>query len=185
MAIRDDAEQRLHVLWAKQEIHDALMRYCRGIDRCDVDLVLSAFHPDAVDNHTGPEEPIAERVPRAIERARANVVWTSHQICNELVHVDGDVADSECYLLAYHRVDHEGRPLDWILGARYVDRFELRDGRWRIAHRAVIFDWERFDFVVDPPQNAFHKGFFAQGHQAVRDRSDFSYHHLRTDELIR
>ena len=35
----------------RQEIYDCLMRYCRGIDRLDRDMLLSAYHPDAVDDH--------------------------------------------------------------------------------------------------------------------------------------
>ena len=33
----------------RQEIYDCIMRYCRGIDRLDRDMLLSAYHPDAVD----------------------------------------------------------------------------------------------------------------------------------------
>ena len=40
-------------LLARQQIHDALMRYCWGIDRGYLDLIRSAFHEDARDNHSG------------------------------------------------------------------------------------------------------------------------------------
>ena len=35
----------------KQQIHEALMRYARGVDRGDAALICSAYHPDAVDEH--------------------------------------------------------------------------------------------------------------------------------------
>jgi hypothetical protein len=38
---------KLEELSARAEIHDALLRYCRGLDRVDMDLVRGAFHPDA------------------------------------------------------------------------------------------------------------------------------------------
>ena len=33
--------------------------------------------------------------------------------------------------------------IDAVVGGRYVDKFERRDGRWAITHRDVIFDWSR------------------------------------------
>src|SRR5262249_60548928 len=87
----------LRALVAKQEIHEALMRYCRGIDRNDRELVLSAFHDDAIDNHTGTDDPVFERFPA--DKPESAVKWSSHNICNELVRVDGDVAHSESYLI--------------------------------------------------------------------------------------
>jgi hypothetical protein len=37
----------LEELTARTEIHDVLLRYCRGLDRVDMDLVRGAFHKDA------------------------------------------------------------------------------------------------------------------------------------------
>ncbi|MCJ7436647.1 MAG: nuclear transport factor 2 family protein, partial [Acidimicrobiia bacterium] len=41
----------LQDLAAQQEIRDVLIRYTRGIDRMDADLVRSTYHPDAHDDH--------------------------------------------------------------------------------------------------------------------------------------
>lgn len=170
-----DLEGRLRSVLDRQEIHDALVRYCRGIDRCDEQLVLSAFHADAMDNHTGTDQAVVDRVPKVLAKARTSVRWTSHNLCNELIEVDGDVANSEAYLIAYHRLDHDGRELDWILGARYLDRFERRDGAWRIAHRTVVYDWDRFDVVGERPVGLAEATFAAGAEQARRSTDDFSY----------
>ncbi|MDX6739529.1 nuclear transport factor 2 family protein [Actinocorallia sp. A-T 12471] len=37
----------LEELSARAQIHDVLLRYCRGLDRVDMDLVRGAFHEDA------------------------------------------------------------------------------------------------------------------------------------------
>ena len=44
MSIDDKTERALRVLLDKQEIHEVLMRYCRGIDRCDSELLHSVYH---------------------------------------------------------------------------------------------------------------------------------------------
>ena len=28
-----------------------------------------------------------------------------------------------------------------VVGGRYLDRFERRDGQWKIAHRLYVMDW--------------------------------------------
>ncbi len=42
-----DQLARFERLLNRQDITDCLTRFCRGIDRFDRDLFLSAFHPDA------------------------------------------------------------------------------------------------------------------------------------------
>ncbi len=52
---------------------------------------------------------------------------------------------SECYFLAHHRrtkKSAEGEE-DWFLKGRYLDRFEKRDGVWKIAHRRGLHDFAR------------------------------------------
>jgi hypothetical protein len=50
-------EAELRTLLDRAQIHDALMRYCRGVDRGDGELVMSALHPDAtLDLGRGPAE---------------------------------------------------------------------------------------------------------------------------------
>ena len=46
-----DLDPRLAGLLDKQEIEEVVLRYCRGIDRRDFDLVRSCYHPDARDRH--------------------------------------------------------------------------------------------------------------------------------------
>ena len=45
MIIDEKTERALQVLLDKQEIHKVLMRYCRGIDRCDAELLCSVYQP--------------------------------------------------------------------------------------------------------------------------------------------
>ena len=47
-----------------------------------------------------------------------------------------------------------GTGKDDVFGIRYVDRFEKRDGEWKIAHRVVATEWRR----VDPVTHATGRG---------------------------
>jgi hypothetical protein len=46
MTLDEKTVAALMKLMDKQEIHDVLMRYCRGIDRCDEELLRSVYHPE-------------------------------------------------------------------------------------------------------------------------------------------
>jgi len=166
----DVTNQEIRELLDKQAIHETLMRYCRGIDRCDGDLIRSAHHPGAYDDHGEFRGTVEEFVPwvlEALQRDRAMV--TAHSICNEFVEVRGDVAFAEAYFVAYHRSGQPGQMVDFTLGGRYVDRYERRDGQWKIARRIVLHDWNRID-SVEHTQSRIH--LYRQG---TRSREDESY----------
>jgi hypothetical protein len=145
MEPRDPA---LQLLLDKQEIREVMLRYCRGIDRRDMELVRAAFHADAYDDH-GPFQGNAEDFPAWTMSILEKQKLTMHLVANQLIEVDGDVAFSESYLLALHRIERGDSVLDWLLGARYVDRFERRNGDWKIAHRTTVHDWNRFAEVAE------------------------------------
>ncbi|HEY4331768.1 MAG TPA: nuclear transport factor 2 family protein, partial [Ilumatobacteraceae bacterium] len=94
---------------AEREIRAVIMRYCRGIDRRDYDLVRSCYHADATDEHgdfAGDVDDFIEHVQRAIVAYES----TMHFIGNLLVEVDGDRARVESYVMAMHRLPVRGEP---------------------------------------------------------------------------
>jgi hypothetical protein len=131
-------------LIAKQEIREVLMRFCRGVDRGDIDLVRSCYHPDAEDDHgayRGGIDGLCEAVQQMVDRTSV----THHVLGQALIEVDGQEARSECYVIAYHRTrPHAGSAEhDVLVGARYLDLFERRAGSWRISRRTVSHAWSR------------------------------------------
>lgn len=134
----------LDELIAKDEIRDLLHRYCRAVDRCDDDLLDQLYHADATEDHGRVIGSAAEFRVHALARLRDQWTSTQHVLGSVLIELDGEVAFSEAYLLAFHvrRAEIDGRRLLDVLGARYVDRLERRDGAWRIAHRVVVKDWQ-------------------------------------------
>jgi ketosteroid isomerase-like protein len=123
----------------RQAINDCLVRYTRGVDRHDTELILSAYHEDALDSHGYFEGTPPELAAWGNEQHAKR--WAAHQhyITNTSIEFDGDVAHTETYaLVVQRRADGTGADM---LGARYIDRFEKRAGEWRIARRVTMLDW--------------------------------------------
>ncbi len=135
-----DAEKlaSLERLLERQEIMDCLTRFCRGIDRFDRELFLSAFHPDATiaaGSYVGPPEPNWTWAQAMHESWQ---VMTHHNMLNHSVEIDGDTAHAETYYMFVARNRDE---TVWIAGGRYIDRLERRNGEWRIALRTNAIEW--------------------------------------------
>jgi ketosteroid isomerase-like protein len=150
----------------KQAIREAVMRYCRGADRGDADLLASAYFPDATDDHPGGQHFTGDTIgPEMVGNLNRSFVSTNHQITTQTIEVDGDTAASESYSLGNH-VMKDGRRLRTLV--RYLDRFERRDGDWRITYRLCLNDATE----VMPPDDGPGLGPPSPGR---RDRTDPSY----------
>jgi len=135
----------LDELTARAEIHDVLMRYCRGLDRVDMSLVRGAFHKDAYIKfpeslHVGGTEGFFQFLTAEMPR----FTRTMHFLGNIFIEFDGPkIAYVETYLNADHQGSerHHWKDNYVKLWGRYLDRFELRDGVWLIAQRQLLVDW--------------------------------------------
>jgi hypothetical protein len=120
-------------------LRDLVMLYCRGCDRRDFALVRSLYHDDAIDDHgvmfKGSPDAFVEWLPQAM----APWELTLHSISNSLFAIDGDRAEGEHHVRAYHRTFAPGRR-EYIVHGRYLDRYERRGGTWKFAHRSLVFD---------------------------------------------
>jgi hypothetical protein len=165
------SEQALQALLDKHAIYEVLARYARAIDRRDDALLRSVFHPDATDHHVGRATTAAEFCGWAM-KVLEEVGPTAHYVTFPLIELQGDVAYSECYAIAFHRLGEGEQAFDDFIGARLLDRFEKRDGEWRIAHRRVVYDWNR-DM---PVAEGWARGAFgAIGREARPGRDDPLY----------
>lgn len=145
-----DVTHELQELLDKHQIHEALMRFCRGVDRLDEELIRSAYHVDAYDDHGVIKGTVDEFVDVFLPMARRYFASTSHIIANEFVELDGDVAKCESYYVAVTVQDTEDGQVQETHYGRYVDRFEKRAEGWRIAHRVAVIDATRSDDVRAP-----------------------------------
>jgi hypothetical protein len=159
----------LETLLAHHEISQVIYRYARGIDRFDLDLVRSCYHPDAHDQHGNMEGDVDAFIDMC-RRVLPAFEATQHFMGNLLIEVDGDRARAETYAVIYHRIKKDdGTGKDEVWGIRYVDRFERRDGAWRIAYRVVAQEWRRVDPVAAGRIRDFGGGLWGtrDGHDAI------------------
>jgi hypothetical protein len=171
----DPASDRaaLRHLLDRQAIWDCLHRYTRGVDRLDRELLLSAYHADAIDDHGAFVGAPAAFADWALPHHREHQRSTQHLILNHSCELDGDTAHSETYCL-YVGVNRNGS-ID-VIGNRYVDRLERR-GHWAIARRVCVVEWVSSlpgESQVDPAMRAAIQALMANTHTA-RDRTDLSY----------
>jgi hypothetical protein len=135
-----DAERmaRLEQLLDRQDIQDCLVRFSRGMDRFDRALFLSAFHPDATiaaGPFVGGPEALYDWAMPMHDQGQ---IATHHNLLNVTCEIDGDTAHTETYYLFVGRNRDD---TNWIAGGRYIDRFERRNGGWRIALRTNAIEW--------------------------------------------
>jgi len=144
---------------ARGEISEVMVRYCEALDRRDVVLLRSCFHADSTHDHGGFVGPSMEFCDHAMALL-AQLVATQHLLGNISIKVAGDTATASSYFQAYHRMPSHGAMVfpqarpdeDVFIGGRYLDRFERRDGAWKIARRNGILDWWRFEAAADRGQ---------------------------------
>ena len=133
-------DDRTEDLAARAAIATTLARHSRGVDRNELDTLLSAYHPDA-DVAYGGFNGRAADFARFLTDAMAGGPVTLHRTSNMFIRVDGDRARSESYVIAYVRTPEGDGWVQRLIGGRYLDRHEKRDGEWRIAHRTYVLDW--------------------------------------------
>ena len=128
-------------LLAKDAISQVAKRYCRGVDRLDVALMQSAYHPGAIDDHgvyVGDAMAFCERVVET----HARFDGTMHCIFNHTIELDDDThARGELYNTSYlFRTEEDGTKVVDTWWGRYLDRYELKDGRWAITYRICVHE---------------------------------------------
>lgn len=187
----------LERLIAQQEIKDLCCRYARGSDRVDVGLFASTFWEDGGYGQLSSNEPIAKIADELIGGFMGkSFSCTQHLNCNILIDfVDEDHATTEVYFQAFHltkadlksdevlflvgarrfaELTHvDGNVYEIVVGGRYLDHVERRDGIWKIKTRRLIFDYST---VRHSSALLAGEGMTAFGAaKMARDQSDPSY----------
>jgi hypothetical protein len=186
----------LEDLVARRDIQQVLVRYCTALDRADLAMMETVYWPDGIDIHGIFSGEAAEFVPFIVDGIKRWFEVAVHAISNVSINVGGDQAASEAYLYSVCIVPQEqaqdifgdsylarhgagaldpGRHL-FQMGGRYLDRFERRNGEWRIIQRQVVLDWNDNWPSTDLPKQIF----AAPSRRAEWGRGDAFYDFIRS-----
>lgn len=169
-------EAKLRALIDRQEIWDVLLRYARGLDRLDRELIRSCYHDDAVDDHHVYVGKPDDFIDWAFDYSRACNVVHHHGLSNHRCEIDGDDAHAETY---YTFIGVNKAPPHLLSMGRYIDRFQKRSGEWRIADRVCViehsFELNGHPTIAGNAPSEAQIALLGPLRPATRDRDDVSY----------
>lgn len=169
---RELSEQKktLRYLADRQAIQDCAVRFSRGVNRRDSELLKSAFHPDAVDDHgffVGNRDDFVSWIDTVYDK----IAVTQHFVTNQTVDIEGDTAHAETYWIVANVM--KGSVSVVLRGGRYIDRLERRKGAWAIVDRVCLIEWNGTTGDLPTPPAVL--AMLAQSGVATTDRNDPSY----------
>lgn len=173
-------------LLAEQAVRKAVTSYSRGADRCDIDILKSAFHPDAEVKYGSYDGHYAAFCENVIAGHLA-MNYTTHTVANEYYDIDAEsgAGVGEIYVIAFLSLSQAGDVMavegykdspsnggyEYIVAGRYIDRYECRDGDWRISLRQYVIDWSRTADYTGHDPNTLFEGLTYRGTQGHDDLS--------------
>ena len=122
---------------SREAIRQQITRYGRGQEWLDVSLMHEVFWPDAHVDFGFFKGTWEDYAPVLME-IEAGPETTYHFCGSPQIELDGDTAYVEVYGIAGGRRDGHTH----IYGGRYIERFERRNGEWRIADCRYTLDWD-------------------------------------------
>ena len=144
----DAVETIVRELKDRQDILDCLVRYCRGVDRLDRNILRSAYHDNAVDDHGEYVGDVEGFIDWAFDYHITHQLRTVHAITNHTCELTGDTAHTETYWTftalnrnapshprnrSLHRSTGKAR---WPLGHCCTDLCADRAGQWHRPPRS-------------------------------------------------
>ena len=134
-------EQRLQALLDKQEIMELIHAYCNAADRHDHEKMRALYHEDARDDHGSFFKGLAMEFIDKLPEIQAPMEILHHNVTTVNIKLNGNDAEGEVYILAFHKVRTDDGAFDLLIGGRYFDKYQKRNGEWKFSHRAVVADW--------------------------------------------
>jgi hypothetical protein len=162
-------EKQNRELMDRYEIYEILTRFGRAVDRLDRELLLSCFHPDAIDDHSIFVGSPDEIVKNTIDGLNQHQTTSQHCLTSHRCDLQGDIAHTETHYY-FAGMNPQGPPLI-LAGGRYFDRLERRNGKWAIAARVHRMEWWGAPADMKPPEKIDPQA----EHEPRRDKSDPSY----------
>lgn len=126
----------------KQEIAELCYRYGLYLDAKEFTKMNEIFAEDAVADYLDmPKCEGRQAIEDTVRTALAPFDASQHLIGNVVVTVDGDTAESVCYLQAQHVKRGTDGGDNFIIAGAYRDTLRRTENGWRITHRRLDGLW--------------------------------------------
>ena len=133
----------------RQQCTDLAAIYCRALDRLDPEQLRSVYFDDAIESrgfYEGGPDGFINFAMGALKTLAAN----QHMLGQSLIEIDDDIAHGEHYLIAFHNTTaNNDDKEDFRVRGRDINRYEKRDGMWKIAFRREVNGWTSTKPAVD------------------------------------
>ncbi len=141
-------DNRIVELIDKQEIYDCIVNWTFWRDQGNWGKLAGCFHPEGTMStlwFTGPYKKFIEEV--ISEKKKAPDESSKHVILGISIDVNANRALAQSNVLITIRTKMLLSEVDLNCYVRLVDRFEKRDGMWKILHREAVYEKDWFNFV--------------------------------------
>ena len=171
-----DIDSKIQEILDKESIRELVCTYCRAADRHDNDLMRSLYHEDAYDDHGSFFKGKAMEFIDLLPEIQKSMGILHHNVTTHNIKLNGDKAEGETYIIAFHQVLTEEGNYDVLIGGRYFDEYEKRNNLWKFSSRAVDADWV---YVNDPSKVNLTHSMIQGADIGSPNKNDPSYERLK------
>ncbi|MDA9370569.1 nuclear transport factor 2 family protein [Gammaproteobacteria bacterium] len=172
-----DVDSKIQEIIDKEAIRELVHIYCRAADRHDHVLMRKLYHEDAYDDHGSFFKGKAMEFIDMLPEIQKSMGILHHNVTTHNIKMAGNKAEGETYIIAFHQVLSDSGAYDVLIGGRYFDEYEKRDGIWKFSSRAVDADWA---YVKDPSQVNLAHPMIEGANLGRPDNTDPSYKYLKS-----
>ena len=140
----DTVEKALQTLIAKQSVAEVVQRWGRARDQGLWKDLADTFHPGGTIKVMWFEGTHATFIEACSSRFKPGLGTSKHFFGVPVVDVNGERALCETSALISQAGELHGVPFTSLSFLRFLDRFESKNGQWRIVKRNGIYEGDRF-----------------------------------------
>jgi hypothetical protein len=136
----DAISEQLQALLEREQIRECITRLARGEDRRDPQMISASYWPNSTTDYGVFKGTFSDYLAWVVPGSDV-IKNTQHVLGQSVIEIEGKDARAETHVISYHRLALGDEERDTCVGGRYLDRLQRRGDEWRIAARAMLYDW--------------------------------------------